>query len=186
MLKYVTEFLIQDFKGIKKRENPETEILKLICFQNLMTSQRCSAFFLCLYYHLHFQQCISCIQTSYAKGKSDRDFPTSLRCSKVRKTSNISSSVWDQMRPGFPIKFGFSGPGCALCPAPDSWPWLDFLQLFSFLRHTYLLRALVYFRHRLWISVITPMISAPCWWIAQSFTHPSMSSVYSNLFSDLP
>lgn len=115
--------------------------------------------FLCLCYHLPFHQYISCIQTSYAKGKSDRDFPTSLRCSKARKTSNISSSVWDQIHPGFPIRFGFSGPGCALCPAPDSWPWLNFPQLFSFLRHTYLLRALVYFRHLLWVSAITPMIS---------------------------
>lgn len=115
MLRYVTKFLMQDFKGIKK-ENPETEMLKLICFQNL----KVFSIFVMLNYHLHFQQSISCIQTSYAKGKSDRDFPTSLRCGKVRKTSNISSSVSDQMRPGFPIKFGFSGPGCALCPAPDS------------------------------------------------------------------
>lgn len=92
MLKYVTEFLIQDFKG-EKKENPETEMLKLIRFQNVLTYQRCSAFFYVLCYHLHVQQSISCSQTSYAKGKSDRDFPKSLRYSKVRKASDISSSV---------------------------------------------------------------------------------------------
>lgn len=167
-----------------KKGKPWNRDAKAHLFPEFFDFSKVFSIFLCLCYHLHVQQSISCIQTSYAKGKSDRDFSTSLRCSKVRKTSNISS-IWDQMHPGFTIRFGFSGPGCALCPPPDSWPWLDFLQLFSFLRHTYLLRPLIYFRHHLWISVITPMISASCWWIAQSWTHSSMSSVCSNIFNDL-
>lgn len=76
----------------KRKENPETDIRKLICFQNLLTSQRCSGCFFFFHvgsYHLHFQRSISCIQISYTKKESDRDCPKSLRCSQVGKTHGI-------------------------------------------------------------------------------------------------
>lgn len=105
----------------------------------------------------------------------------------VKKTTkNISSSIWEQMNPGFPIRFAFLGPGGALYSGGDFWTSLDLVQLFS------LSSCILIFLEpsSTFFGICESPLSLqwsqyPADWIAQSWLYSSRNCTYSNLFRDL-